>query len=59
METCVYYEECKNKDNILKCSKCEYNPENFELLEKLELEGLVHDRKTKYYYTYKDNFEEY
>lgn len=59
METCVYYDECRNKDNFLKCSKCENNPENFERLEKNDFEGFVHDKKNKYHYIYRDNFEDY
>lgn len=56
---CLYYEECKNKDNILKCGKCENNPDNTKFLENYELSGTVHDRKNKAFYIYRDNFEEY
>ncbi len=59
MDNCCYYEECKNKDNLKKCGRCENNPSNFEIIEKNELEGVVHDRRNKRFYVYTDNFEDY
>ena len=43
MDNFCFYEECKNKDNFKKSGRCENNPSNFEIIEKNELEGIVHD----------------
>lgn len=53
-DLCEYYEECRNKDNSLKCDKCEHNPENFAEIDKGEVET---NRKTKYFYRFKDNYD--
>ena len=58
MENCCFYEECKNKDNFRKCSICENNPVNFEIIEKNDF-GVVHERRNKRFYIYTDNFEDY
>ena len=52
MENCCFYEECKNKDNFKKCSRCENNPENFE-------KGTAHERRNSWFYIYTNNFEDY
>ena len=59
MENCDFYEECKNKNNFKKCSVCENNPVNFEIIEKNDFEGEVHERRNKRFYIYTDNFEDY
>ena len=56
---CLYYEECKNKDNILKCGRCENNNLNFDKIEKEEQAEGIHDRRNKRFYIYADNFEDY
>lgn len=57
-EYCEYWEECKNKNNILKCCKCENNPENFETIEQDELKDSIY-KNPKRFYIYRNNFEEY
>ncbi len=58
MKECVYLEECKNKNNILKCSKCENNPENFDAIERNDIKETVY-KNPKRFYIFRDNFEEY
>ena len=56
---CLDYEECKNKDNILKCSRCERNCFNYKKIETDEQAEGIHDRRNKRFYIYTDNFEDY
>lgn len=57
MENCEDYEDCRNKDNSLKCDKCERNPFNWEKMKK-DGDGEVHEMKNKSFYIFRDNFEE-
>lgn len=55
-DSCLYLDECKNACNERKCSYCEYNPFNFELISKVG-EGQCHDRKSKAFYRFRDNYD--
>lgn len=55
-EPCPYGEECRNAYNAIKCEKCENNPFNYETINRVG-EGSCHDRKTKAYYRFVDNYE--
>ena len=55
-QECEYLEDCRNADNSIKCSKCEHNPFNFEMIDKYG-SGPVHDRKSKAFYGYADNYD--
>lgn len=54
-ETCIYYEECRNKENALKCCRCENNSENFEEIEKYSMTETP--KKTKGFYRFKNNYD--
>lgn len=56
MEECEYIEDCKNKDSP-KCTKCEYNPANFEKIERDEQERPAHTRDNKRFYIFSNNYE--
>lgn len=52
---CENYEDCRNKDNSLKCDKCEHNPDNFEKIQRDDERDTPYTKKS--FYIFKDNFE--
>ena len=52
---CENYEDCRNKDNALKCDKCERNPENFEKIQRDDERDSSYKKKS--FYIFKDNYE--
>lgn len=53
---CEYLDECKNRDNSLKCNRCTNNPFNFEKIDRIG-EGSVHDRNNKNFFNFTDNYD--
>ena len=54
---CEYIDECRNRDNSLKCDKCENNPLNWEKMQKDGYDGEAHDRHNRKFYIYQDNYD--
>lgn len=55
-DQCVYAEECRNACNAVKCQRCENNPYNFAMIKKYG-EGQTHERRTRAFYNYTDNYD--
>ena len=55
-QECEYINECRNACNSIKWNKCEYNPFNFEMIDKY-WEGSAHDRHGKAYFDFRDNYD--
>ena len=51
-----FMDECRNAFNDMKCSRCENNPFKYEAIEKYG-EGEAHDRMSKAYYNFRDNYD--
>ena len=52
---CENYEDCRNRDNSLKCEKCEHNPDNFEKIQRDDERDSPYKKKS--FYIFKDNYE--
>ena len=62
---CEFIDECRNRENAIKCGKCETkskmllleNPDNFEKIEKDDNAGGSYKPSSKKFYIFHDNYD--
>ena len=54
---CEFIDECRNRENAIKCGKCERNPDNFEKIEKDDNAAGSYKPSAKKFYIFHDNYD--